>query len=53
MAKAYNEFGFNEDIELMNLTYQMQCGNFTNYEDESQNDNFSLGFLNTQDGYNN
>ena len=34
MAKEYREFGFSDDIELMNLTYQMNTGNFTNYENE-------------------
>jgi len=34
MAKAYSEFSFNDDIELMNLTYQMNTGNFTNYYNE-------------------
>lgn len=35
MAKEYNEFSFYEDIELMNLTYQMTTGNFTNdYQEE-------------------
>lgn len=37
MAKSYREFGFDDDIELMNLTYQMNTGNFidyTNYENE-------------------
>lgn len=38
MARAYREFGFSEDIELMNLTYQMNTGNFTNYE-SYENDN--------------
>ena len=38
MAKSYREFGFDDDIELMNLTYQMNTGNFidyTNYENEA------------------
>lgn len=34
MAREYREFNFNEDIELMNLTYQMNTGNFMNFEDE-------------------
>ena len=34
MARAYNEFSFKEDAELMNLTYQMNTGNFTDYEDD-------------------
>lgn len=32
MAREYREFNFNEDIELMNLTYQMNTGNFINYD---------------------
>ena len=35
MAREYREFNFNEDIELMNLTYQMNTGNFINYDDEN------------------
>ncbi len=34
MARSYREFGFDDDIELMNLTYQMNTGNFTNYEND-------------------
>lgn len=34
MAKSYREFNFDDDIELMNLTYKMNTGNFVNYEDE-------------------
>ena len=40
MARAYNEISFNEDIELMNLTYQIQTGNFVNYEEEMTNDKY-------------
>lgn len=36
MAKSYREFNFEDDIELMNLTYQMNTGNFMNYEEESE-----------------
>ncbi len=32
MAREYREFNFNDDIELMNLTYQMNTGNFINYD---------------------
>ncbi len=32
MARAYSEFNFDDDIELMNLTYQMNTGNFINYD---------------------
>lgn len=39
MAKEYREFSFNEDIELMNLTYQMNTGNFMNYYNEDLLDN--------------
>lgn len=35
MAREYREFNFNEDIELMNLTYQMNTGNFVNFENEN------------------
>lgn len=38
MAREYREFNFNEDIELMNLTYQMNTGNFINY-DNYENEN--------------
>ena len=34
MSKLYSEFGFDNDIELMKLTYQMHTGNFTNYEND-------------------
>lgn len=34
MDKEYSEFSFNEDIELMNLAYQMNTGNFINYYNE-------------------
>ena len=34
MAGEYREFSFNDDIELMNLTYKMNTGNFMDYEDE-------------------
>ncbi len=32
MKRSYSEFNFDDDIELMNLTYQMNTGNFINYE---------------------
>lgn len=38
MAKEYREFNFNEDMELMNLIYQMNTGNFINY-DNYENEN--------------
>lgn len=38
MAREYREFDFNDDIELMNLTYQMNTGNFINY-DNYENEN--------------
>ena len=38
MRRAYSEFDFNEDIELMNLTYQMNTGNFTNYENNYEDE---------------
>lgn len=38
MRKSYSEFNFDEDIELMNLTYQMNTGNFVNYEDNYENE---------------
>lgn len=34
MARMYSEFSFDDDIELMNLTYQMNTGNFMNYEND-------------------
>lgn len=36
MSKLYNELGFDDDMELMNLTYKMNTGNFANY---NENDN--------------
>lgn len=39
MAREYSEFSFNDDIELMNLTYQMNTGNFINYYNEDLLDN--------------
>ncbi len=33
MRKSYSEFNFDDDIELMNLTYKMNTGNFIDYED--------------------
>lgn len=38
MAREYREFNFSDDIELMNLTYQMNTGNFMNY-DNYENEN--------------
>lgn len=35
MGRAYREFNFDDDMELMNLTYQMNTGNFMNYENEN------------------
>lgn len=40
MARAYREFGFDDDIELMNLTYQMNTGNFTDYTNYENDDIF-------------
>ena len=39
MERVYREFNFNEDIELMNLTYQMNRGNFMNYEETNESNN--------------
>ncbi len=39
MEKEYREFNFSEDIELMNLTYQMNTGNFINYEETNEINN--------------
>lgn len=36
MSKLYNELGFDDDMELMNLTYKMNTGNFVSY---NENDN--------------
>lgn len=38
MRRAYSEFNFNEDIELMNLTYQMNTGNFANYDNDYEDE---------------
>lgn len=38
MRKSYNEFNFDDDIELMNLTYKMNTGNFVDYEDNIENE---------------
>lgn len=46
MAKSYREFGFDDDIELMNLTYQMNTGNFINYENYENNDIFDINNIN-------
>lgn len=35
MRRSYSDFNFDDDIELMNLTYQMNTGNFTNYENDN------------------
>lgn len=34
MGRFDKEFSFNDDIELMNLTYKMNTGNFTNYNED-------------------
>lgn len=33
MSKLYNELGFDDDMELMNLTYKMSTGNFAGYNE--------------------
>lgn len=38
MRRSYSEFNFDEDIELMNLTYQMNTGNFANYENNYEDE---------------
>ena len=42
MAKEYREFDFSDDIELMNLTYQMNTGNFTSYDNIEDEDLFNF-----------
>lgn len=34
MARLYREFNFDDDVELMNLTYKMNTGNSMNYEND-------------------
>lgn len=48
MARAYREFGFDDDIELMNLTYKMNTGNFTNYESYENDDIFDKENINKE-----
>ena len=48
MARAYSEFNFDNDIELMNLTYQMNTGNFINYDSYENNDIFAEEDINKE-----
>lgn len=48
MAKSYREFGFDDDIELMNLTYQMNTGNFTDYSNYENDDIFDRENINKE-----
>lgn len=48
MARSYREFGFEDDIELMNLTYQMNTGNFTDYTNYENDDIFDRENINKE-----
>lgn len=52
MGRAYREFGFDDDIELMNLTYQMQSGKFVNYNEDivtnTSNENYKIDNIEKQ-----
>lgn len=48
MARAYREFGFDDDIELMKLTYQMNTGNFTGYTNYENDDVFDKENINKE-----
>lgn len=46
MGRAYREFSFDDDIELMNLTYKMESKKLTNYNEDilanKTNDNYKI-----------
>ncbi len=48
MARSYREFGFDDDIELMNLTYQMNTGNFIDYASYENDDIFDKENINKE-----
>lgn len=51
MGRAYREFDFDDDIELMNLKYQMQSGKFVNYDEymamNPTNENYKIDNIET------
>ena len=34
MSRIFRDYDFEEDIELMNIKYQMNTGNFINFEED-------------------
>lgn len=48
MARSYREFGFDDDIELMNLTYQINTGNFIDYTSYENDDIFDEENINKE-----
>ena len=47
MKESYRECDFSEDIELMNLTYKMNTGNFLDYENELPLENNEINSIQT------